>query len=276
VEIWKQFSHFAMMHGVERDRGEPPSIKIQTVDGNRYLLLPDGNMTIEHPKFSAEPGANGTAINFSARDEKEARRMVREIAKKYPKFDQGSALSTMKMTATPLESPVTVTGQFGGIPAGRSMIKSAVALATTMGIRAQSCDAALAHLKDETALAPHALFYLRDLVANRPELHAFNCVSVLGNPLRRTLLGYVEYFSLLRVVVIMSETYDGDAISATYAFNPANGETLDLQIDLDLSVEELASVKSNDALTDDTYSAAINAGFGVIYRRSQMRRRSAD
>jgi hypothetical protein len=31
-----------MMHGVERERGTPPDIKIQTIDGEHYLLLPDG------------------------------------------------------------------------------------------------------------------------------------------------------------------------------------------------------------------------------------------
>lgn len=271
AEIWKQFSHVAMMHGVERDRGEPPSMKIQTVDGNRYLLLPDGSMTIEHPKFRAEPGENGIDINVSARDAKEARRMARQIANKHPKVNLESLLSAMSAVETPLESPVTFTSQFGGIPAGRSMVKSAVALAAAIGVDARSCDAALAHLKDDAAPAPHAFFYLRDLVANRPQLHAFNCVSVLGDPARRTLLGYVEYFSLSRVVVILSDTYDGEPVSATYAFNPADGETLDLQIDLDLSDEELERIRANDAVTDASYSSALHAGFGVIYRRSQMR-----
>ena len=271
AEIWKQFSHVAMMHGVERDRGEPPSIKIQTVDGNRYLLLQDGSMTIEHPKFHAEPGEEGLGINVSARDETEARRMARQIANKYPKVDLERLLSAMSAVETPLESPVTFTSQFGGVLAGRSMVKSAVALAATIGVDARTCDAALAHLKDDAAPAPHAFVYLRDLVANRPQLHAFNCVSVLGDPSRRTLLGYVEYFSLSRVVVILSDAYDGEPVSATYAFNPADGETVDLHVDLNLSEEELERVRENNAVTDETYSAALNAGFGVIYRRSQMR-----
>ena len=79
AEIWHQFSHIAMMHGVERDRGEPPSIQIQTVDGNRYLLLPDGSLTIAHPTFKAEPGEQGTNISIAARDAREARRGPRDL-----------------------------------------------------------------------------------------------------------------------------------------------------------------------------------------------------
>jgi len=260
-----------MMHGVDRDRGEPPSIKIQTVDGNRYWLLPDGSMTIEHPIFKSEAGEQGTNINIAARDAKEARRMAKQVANKYPQVDLQSLLNGMTASETPFDSAVMFSASFGGALAGRSMVKSAIALAATVGVDARTCGAALAHLKDQTAPAPLAFFYLRDLVAIRPQLHAFNCVSILGDPSRRTLLAYVEYFSLARVVIILSDAYDGEPLNATYAFNPADGEIIDLQIDLNLSDDELRSVRENNATTDESYSAALHAGFGVIYKRSQMR-----
>lgn len=271
AEIWKQFAHFAMMHGVERDRGEPPSIQIQTVDGNRYLLLPDGSMTIEHPKFSAQPGEKGMNINISARDAKEARRMARQIAGKHPQLDLQALLNGMTAVDAPLESPVTFAGGFGGELVGRSMVKSAVAMARAIGVDAHACDAAMPYLKVDRATPSYAPFYLRDLVAHRPEYHDFNCVSVVGNPLRRTLLGYLEYFSLWRVVVILSEKYEGQAVQGTYAFNPANGEPLDLQIDLALSDDELELIRKDEALSNETYKAAFDLGFAAIYKRSQMR-----
>jgi len=271
AEIWRQFSNVAMMHGVKRDRGEPPSIKIQTVDGKRYWLLPDGSMTIEHPTFSAEPGENGTNISVTARDEKEAQRMAKEIANKYPKFEPQSFMNAAIATETPLESPVTFTASFGAELAGRSMVKTAVALAVAAGVDAQACDVAMTYLKDKTATPSYAFFYLRNLVASRPTSHAFNCVSVVGDPSRRMLLGYVECFSLCRIVVILSEEYEGKPVRATYAFNPADGNTLDLQVDLDLSDIELELVRTNDASPDESHAAALDAGFGAIYRRSQFR-----
>ncbi|MFM0058699.1 HNH endonuclease [Paraburkholderia phytofirmans] len=271
AEIWRQFSHVAMMHGVERDRGEPPSIKVQTVDGSRYLLLPDGSMTVEHPTFSAEPGEQGTNINVTARDAKEAQRMAKQIANKHPQLDLQSLLAAMTAVETPLESPVTFTSGFGGELAGRSMVKSAVALAAAIGVDARTCDVAMSYLKSEAAMPSYAFFYVRDLVADRPTLHAFNCVSVVGDPSRRTLLAYVEYFSLSRIVVILSETYDDKPVRATYAFNPANGEPLELQVDLALSELELDLVRTNAAVSDESYSAALGAGFDIIYKRSQLR-----
>lgn len=271
AEIWRQFSHIAMMHGIERDRGKPPSINIQTVDGESYLLLPDGSLTMENPIYRAEPGEKGTNINVVARDTREARRMAKQIANKYPNVDMNTLLSSMTATETPLESPVTFSAQFGGMLAGRSMVKSAVALAAAAGVNTRLCDKATAYLKDDTVTPPYAFFYVRDLIAPRPESHAFNCVSVVGDPSRRTLLGYVEYFSMSRIVVILSDTYDGQPVRATYAFNPATGDTLDLEIDLDLSDGEIEMVRANQAAPSGSYSTALNVGFDIVYKRSQLR-----
>lgn len=271
AEIWQQFSHLAMMHGVDRERGAPPSIKIQTIDGENYLLLPDGSMTIPNSTYRTEPSEKGLKIKITARDKPTAHKMVKQVARKNPKVDVDSFLSGMTATETPLESPVTFSAQFGGELAGRSMVKTAVALAAATGVNPKSCDAATQYLKGDTVTPPYAFFYLRDLVANRPSTHAFNCVSVVGIPARRKLLGYVEYFSMSRIVVILSEHYDGPALNTTYAFNPASASGLDLKINLNLSDDELELIRSNQALTDETYAAALNEGFGLIYKRSQTR-----
>jgi hypothetical protein len=271
AEIWEQFSHLAMMHGVDRERGAPPNIKIQTIDGENYLLLPDGSMTVPNATYRAEPSENGLKINITAKDKATAHKMVKQVARKNPKIDVSSFLGNMTIKETPLESAVTFSSAFGGVLAGRSMVKTAVALAASAGVSPQSCDAAMQYLKNDTVTPPYAFFYLRDLVTNRPTTHAFNCVSIIGIPAKRQLLGYVEYFSVSRIVVILSEQYDGPSVNATYAFNPASSSGLTLSVNLNLSDEELELVRINQALTDDTYAAALNEGFGIIHKRSQSR-----
>ncbi|TFY92820.1 HNH endonuclease [Pseudomonas kairouanensis] len=271
AEIWQQFSHIAMMHGVDRERGVPPNIKIQTIDGESYLLLPDGTMTIPNSTYRTEPGENGQRIKISARDKPTAYKMVKQVARKNSKLDVNSFLSEMTATETPLESPVTFSVQFGGELAGRSMVKTAVALAAAAGVSPTSCDMANQYLKGAAITPPYAHFYLRDLVSNRPSTHAFNCVSVVGLPERKKLIGYVEYFSMSRIVIILSEHYDGPDLNITYAFNPASATELELNVNLNLSDNELELIRSNEALTDETYAAALNKGFDLIYKRSQFR-----
>ncbi len=269
--IWEQFSHLAMMHGVDRERGAPPNIKIQTIDGESYLLLPDGSMTISSATYRAEHSENGLKINITAKDKATAHKMVKQVAKKNPKIDVSSFLEGMTIKETPLESAVTFSSEFGGELAGRSMVKTAVALAAAAGVRPQSCDAAKLYLKNDTVTPPYAFFYLRDLVTDRPTTHAFNCVSVIGIPAKRQLLGYVEYFSMSRIVVILSEQYDGPSIHTTYAINPASSSGLTLSVNLNLADEELELIRTNQALTDETYAAALNEGFAIIHKRSESR-----
>lgn len=271
AEIWEQFSHLAMIHGIDRERGTPPNIKIQTVDGDTYLLLPDGSMTIPNSTYKAEPSENGLKIHITAKDVATAHKMVRQVAKKNPKIDVNCFLNGMTIKETPLESAVTFTAGFGGDLAGRSMVKTAVAQAAAAGVRPHSCDTAMTYLKSYTGVPPYAFFYLRDLVTNRPATHAFNCVTVVGIPEKRRLLGYVEYFSMSRIVVILSEQYDGPSVHATYAFNPASGSLLNLSVNLNLSDEELELIRTNQSFTDETYAAAINVGFGIIHKHSESR-----
>ncbi|WP_081073459.1 HNH endonuclease [Burkholderia stagnalis] len=271
AELWRQFEHLAMMHGVRRDRGEPQPIQIRTIDGGQYRLLADGSMTIDRPIFDAASNESSVTINITARDTAQARMLAKQAAKKYPKLDVQEMLASATERATPLESPVTFTGSFGGDLAGRSMVKSALALAASVGVGAEVCDIALAYLRDCAVTPAYAMFYVRDLVANRPETHAINCVSIYGDPARRTLLGYVEYLSMSRVVVLLSESYMGEPITETYAFNPATGREIDLGVNLGLSEAEIEMVRSGCAATDETYHAAFGAGFDVIYKQSQQR-----
>ena len=47
----------------------------------------------------------------------------------------------------------------------------------------------------------------RDLVTNRPEKTFFQCVHVRGDPERRHILAYVEYFGCLRFVAWLSRDW---------------------------------------------------------------------
>lgn len=271
AEIWKQFSHFAMMHGVCRERKAPSDIKIQTVDGQDYLLCFDGSMTVTNSRYTAETGENGLKISITAKDKPAAHKILKQASKKNPKIDADLLLSQMTVTVTPLESPVAVSAQFGGELAGRSMVKTAVALAAAAGVPPRLCDVAMQYLKCEKATPSYAFFYLRDLVKNRPTTHTFNCVSIVSPPSSRKLLGYVEYFSISRIVVILSEQYDGPEVNSTYAFDPSNSSELELVVDLNLSDLELDLIRTNHAATNETYATAFNEGFNIIYQRSLSR-----
>jgi hypothetical protein len=60
------------------------------------------------------------------------------------------------------------------------------------------------------------------------------------------LVGYVELFSLYRMVICLSRSYAGSSLSNYYAIDPTSGEELEIDLDLSLSEEELRRSVANE------------------------------
>jgi len=273
AELWRQFQHIALMHGIERDRGDVPAIPVQTGSGKQLMLLPDGSLMPRRITFEKvlNPDGNGFLINATVRTADEAEDMIKNLAAKHPEIDVEAVLSGVQPKSEFLDSPLSFGAVFGGPLGGRSMVKTAVALAAQAGIRASVCNLALPYLLDQCSDAPYGLFYTRDLVSERPESYTPHIVSVRGDPTSGYLWGYVEYFGLARIVVPLGDRYQGAAFASTYALNPANGKEIDIRVDLFFSDDEILQIKSNHAYTDAQYAAVLHSSFGIVYYRSVRR-----
>jgi hypothetical protein len=135
---------------------------------------------------------------------------------------------------------------FGGDLAGRSLVKTAVAMAYDMGIDPHACDFALSYLRNPEATPALAEFYVRDLVENRPSDHLINSVTVSANPRNNTLSAYIEYFGVVRYVVHLSRVYSGPHAYCTYAINTATGKPAELAVNFVLSDAEYALSLANE------------------------------
>ena len=80
------------------------------------------------------------------------------------------------------------------------------------------------------------------MVKSRPEKTFFHCVHVCGDPEKRQLLAYVEYFGWLRIVACLSNTYEGRAFSHCYAIDPVSGKELDLDIELVIESADIPKI----------------------------------
>lgn len=84
-------------------------------------------------------------------------------------------------------------------------------------------------------------YYTSDML-NRRLNDVMHCVSVMALPDAGLLLGYVEYFSVLRVVICLSDHYTGKELSNTYALDPRTGESLDVHVDLKLQRRDIENI----------------------------------
>jgi hypothetical protein len=238
---------FSSAAAVKRGRGgDHPDLKVQTANGEKLRLRSDTVLVPDTPSYDVEDLGDKIKITIQANDTKTATNLIKKAAREYPEFDVQKALREMSTEDSYLDSPLALSFRYGSPEAGRSMVKSCLALLSDVtGIKSGACDRALAYLNDPSPNVPPPfwIFFDADLVVNRPQDHLFHCVSVIGQPEHRRLLGYVEFFNFARIVVHIGDGYQGEAFQATYAIDPADARVLDLTVDFNKVPKNLADIK---------------------------------
>lgn len=264
VELAKQFNALGLFFSINRQGNDVPSQTFAMTDGSEVRMNANATMTIAKPSARVYKDENGaTKIQLIARDMDEARRMLKQQKKKYPSIDIDAILAGVQPESFYPEGMIKLIDDdngdiMGGLVAGRSFIKSTLAQATASGISPQTCEHALDFLKNENGFACFGYFYERDLLINRPQDIIFHCVAVQGLPDSKQLLGYLELFSVFRVVVLLSDQYEGKAFSSSYAIDPINGDQLELDADINLSRSDILEVFDYKKVSSEAYAQAWN------------------
>ncbi|MGA8086134.1 MAG: HNH endonuclease [Terracidiphilus sp.] len=245
-EAFRQLEFLASHLGIVRERGYGRAVELVTLSGRAVRKHPDGHLSFPRSKPGITSKGEGVEIQIQATTRAEAEKILRGLKRKYPKLDSGAALASIDERESYLAEPVKAELTFGGGLSGRSAVKSALTLAVSRGVNPQLCNLALNYLRSETGDRPFGHYGKRDLVMNRPPGRVFHCVAIAGDPLTKRLTGYVELFTIFRMVIALSDSYTGPAINVSYAIDPIVGEELDLQVNLAFSADELRFAVANE------------------------------
>ncbi|HDV8352637.1 TPA: HNH endonuclease [Burkholderia vietnamiensis] len=273
AELAKQLNWCALTLGISRERGEVPAQVVQTIEGQKLWLKNDGTMTPESPAYREDKVGDQTQINISARTIDEAKRMLNGVGRKYPSFDKEKALQELRVVETYLDSPIHVDLGIGGPEVGRSIVKTAFAHACDSGVAHKYCDKASKYLADPNAAIPYGFAMLSDLVRNRPTDGLFHCVALIGDPKKKRLLSYIEYFGLFRILVDLSSYYSGPAITATYAIDPILGDALRIDIDWTTAWSQERDILSGGGYSEEEYRRAADYAIPMLMQKNEERHR---
>ena len=121
-------------------------------------------------------------------------------------------------------------------------------MASDASIEPGQCDLALDYLLNEDKEACFGYYYDsdKDLITNRPPGMLFHCVYVEGRADSATLVGYIEYYSLWRIVLVLSESYTGSDFTHIYAVDPLEGKELNISVSFDLSVSDIRDANQHN------------------------------
>ena len=183
-ELAAQLQPLCTMLNIQRGRGRNQPVTIETVNDEKFLLNPDGSMTIPKTTFSKLDLGDRTALKIEVRSRAELNKMIPGLARKHPNLDIKEVLrQALSETSRRryLQDPWSVLLQFGGNSAGRSIIKSCLSLAYEAGLHINDCEHAKEYLLSNGE--PCFGYYNEtDVVLNRPSKVFFIAFSFVGIP----------------------------------------------------------------------------------------------
>ncbi len=251
----KQLNPFSLFFHVSRQNGDPPAQNFPIATGGTVRITHAG---LELPWPTVEDASNedSVSVQIVARTNKEARRILKGLKKKYPQLDVEAALAASISKYSYLDGPVMMNVQIGGPDGGRSIVKSAFALAVASGAKPSTCDEAKRYLASGEKPC-FGYFNEIDLLDGRPKGQVVHCVAVRSTN-TGLLLGYVELFSVFRTVVCLSSDYNGAPIDAVYAIDPVTGSELPIKVRLEFSREDLNDIYEYRRVPDGAIADALN------------------
>ena len=277
-ELASQLQPLSLLLGIKRQKRDVRPLVFPTSSGRAIQLHSNGKMTNAKPSNEETIDGNITQLRATARSMKELKKQIKGWQTKFPSLRNRSVddlMSSAQERSYYSPDPIGFSLEFGGEKAGKSLVKSAVALVYDAGIDPKVCDLALDYLVKGDAQPCFGYFYDkdRDLVVNRPVEKPFHCVYVKGDSGTGTILGYVEFYSLHRMVLCLSESYTGRDFTNLYAIDPIKGEELSIDIDLNLSMSEVHSAFDYGKCDDEVRLSAVNSLFGYIREADFKRER---
>lgn len=259
----KQLNPLSLFFRISRERGVSPQQQFNTSSGDSIVLKHDGSMALPKPIYSEIVDDENIQIQIQARDMSEAKKMLKGVARKYPKVNIDSLLEQAKPQSSYCSDMINFELSFGGSEAGRSIIKSALAIIIDAGKSVESCLLGIEYLRNKKAEACFGYYYEKDLIINRPEGVPFHCVSVEAGANSGLILCYIEYFGIQRVVGCLSKNYNGESFKHTYAIDPITGLELELVVDLSLSLSDVHAAYNYKKLSNGSIENAISSVVSV-------------
>jgi hypothetical protein len=258
-ELARQLAPLCSLFSIKRQRGEVPPQKV-TISGQTFYRRFDGVLLPDRPDYKEIPGDNGAVqVHIQARTIDEARRMIEGAARKHANIDVKKALAGVQIEQRyPTEPAKIDCGGVGGDLAGRSIVKSALCLATSNGVDPQACTDAVSYLKNTAADPCFGFYYQRDLLPDRPKAVPLHHLAVSNRGTDGQLLAYAEFFAVHRIVIRLAENYTGPDIHAVYAIDPMSGKELDVSFALTLSRLDIAACYAAEYVSPNSIMAAFD------------------
>ena len=254
--------------GYQAAAGDNRPLNVETTKGEQLLLNPDGSMTIPKTIFAEHDLDNGKEIKIQVRSIEELKKMLPGLKRRYPGLDIDKALKHATPVKEYIDDNLFIPLNFGGDLAGKSIIKSCLALVYKAGRSINDCEHVKEYLLSDGK--PCFGYYNEtDVVRDRPSKIFFHCIYVCGNPITKQILAYVEYFGYQRIIACLSSNYDGPSFFQCYAVDPIEGKQINIDIHLECTPRDIEAIYAYEKVNYETTRKALNSLMEVYMQQSK-------
>lgn len=238
----KEMNKLSLFFRIERDRGDNQRELIETTAGEK-LIYGKGSLELYSPKIDITPvDTGGATLSFSAKDMAQARQILEGQKRKYKSIDVEEMLKQATSSFTYPRGALHFEMQWNKDGAGRSWVKTALALINESGFNPSDCLNATNYLLNDGEPCFGYYYDKNDLIKNRPAGVPLHCILVVADKTNKTIQGYLEYFGMLRVVFNLSDSYEGESYKIGYAIDPKTGKEILIDFDFQFSKEEIEDI----------------------------------
>lgn len=226
---------------IKRDRGE--NKKLHTVDqntGHKIIIDEQGKTSLAHNIMLEKPDpVNGGRFRFLAPNEKEAKKQIESILRKYPnaKIDM-----TPQVAKQNDNDHILIGSGLGSLSFFKTAQKCLLNLYMHNG-------GSRSHIEKEanelffTEADPHIWFYYDQHLSDK-NANLSHTIVVYGRPEESLLFGSIEFFGGIRLIGVLNDNYDGTTFFATHSINPIHNSTRKSDIKIEINREQILSIIS--------------------------------
>jgi len=246
AELAEQVNPIANYLMIKRDRDRPQPIvgKLES-DGTEYKILHNGKLVKSKPEVKIERNGEKINIRVSASSDSQFNDVINGLIKKFPMLKREDILAGAKRGKYFMDEPISSELSVGGPGPFRSLAKTAINYYIYKGGDSLAIKDFIPFLLNESE--PHRVWhYYPETMPYEPmEKEITHVILIHGKPEEKILYAYVELFSYIKVLIFLSDNYDGPAFRESYVFDPVNRINIEVNVNLDLNREILLNYFNN-------------------------------
>ncbi len=238
---------------IPRDRGKNPSIKVVVTETNEEIYLGSGGKPIPtgKPDIINNLDSENPSLQISAKNEEELKKHLNSHKKKYPELLKKLNVEEAIKHAVPRKeeiSAVAVLAKFDKPETWQSLCKMAVNFYMYKGGSRDFIKHLVTIPRNEDAHYAWYYYPNNDTAISSSGTSFLHALVLRGDPSQRILYVYIELYSTFKIVVLLSNSYDGQHLEDSYVFDVMTGKEIDKKICIKISREELLSIVKEKSL----------------------------